>query len=282
MADANNREGFQNLLARHQSRPSGKVALSSANQFTFDHARYQRMIAEDYKRTTELKKQEQEAVIAQSIDIWKKKVGNRWSSACLDQIKNPDAHERLADRINRHVAKDPDGLNETSLLVSGLTGRGKTYLGYAYAFELIKLGLLLPHQIFIGSESVLSEIVSSGFRQSEKMEELLSSEYKFYMIDDVGRGRFKDISDRGTIWHQVLDHMYAHQIPIVLTTNLLAKKPENVPGKTHAVTIAEWLGDSAVDRLRHIVGNTGNIVMTGDDIRAQVGSNWEQNYRGRQ
>lgn len=282
MINETNRSEFQAMLERKAaSNPKEKSAKESKQNRSFhiDQERYHRLRREEDLKDQEIREQEKFARIERNIAEWRERVGARWADARIENITVPQNKEAILDRIHRVEHGSKFHSNEISMVIRGTMGRGKTYLGYVYAFELIRRGLLLPSQVYIQNEQHLANIMSSGYEQNRMLNELCSEQYKFYLIDDVGRGKYSQAVDRYTIWHHLVDHVYSQNIPIVVTTNLLGNKVEGRDDKNRAARISEWIGDSAVDRLRSIVGATGTIVMTGEDMRTKVAQESTRNIR---
>lgn len=236
-----------------------------------DAERYHARLREEQEEAERIIAERRHEQVELRRKIWADMIDVRWRDASLEKIRDVDARAVLEDRIQRHTSRE--GLNQTSVLISGTYGRGKTYVGYAYAYELIARGVLLPSQIFIGTEQALVEIASSGYEKAERLRRLLSPQYRFYLIDDVGRGKFGAPAQRGEVWYELLNHVYSKRLTIVLTTNLIASKG----AKNN--TVAAWLGEAAVDRLRHLVGTSGNLVMSGENMRQRIGEDLEATYR---
>src|SRR5660397_73632 len=119
-------------------------------------ALYHKRLREDEERNRTLVRQFRSEQIALLDQEWTSRIEDRWRDAALDKITDPEYNTPIEDRLERHATRS--GLNRTSLVMSGQMGRGKTFLAYAYAHELIKRGLMLPSQIFFDTERTLGLI----------------------------------------------------------------------------------------------------------------------------
>jgi DNA replication protein DnaC len=249
---------------------SGALTSSESVKSPVSRSTYLERLKEQVERDKKLVEETQRAKIAQYEEEWRNKIDIRWQDASLEQIHNEDHKRIINDRIDRHESRD--GMNRTSLVISGMYGRGKTYLAYAYPYELIHRGIMLPSQIFFSTETALANISHAGFKKHEEFQKLLHPHYKFFLIDDVGRGSFKNEFERGEMWFSLIDHIYTRRLTLVLTTNLVSRR--DAPN-----SLAAWLGEAAVERLRHMTGSDGNIILDGQDFRKKKGDEWESTYQ---
>lgn len=241
--------------------PAEKAALNDIKlpkkYFVHGHAssdvspeEYKKRLVEAMSQDAYLVSVEKEKRIAQSLDAWRKKVGARFGDATTD---NP----RILDRVNRLASGN--GAHKTSMVLSGELGVGKTYLSYAFINLAVASGAVTPGQIVADTETaILGKISSSGFKRSELLEELFNPRYKIYFIDDVGQGYFSNEQGRREVWYELMDHIYSHDLTLIITTN---KSFKMVDGKiTGSPALEQWIGGAAYDRLKHIVGPDGLIV----------------------
>lgn len=193
---------------------------------------------------------------------WAEKVGPTFSHA---ETQTP----QILERIERHRTKS--GLHKTSILFYGdKYGRGKTWAAYSYINALVKEGIILPGQVFFGTESAtVSRIANSGFNRSEEMLEMKRESHKIFFIDDVGQAYFFKKEHREEVWYELIDHIYTKRLTLILTTNL--------PFTEHG--LGQWVGGRAWDRLRTLVGNDGAIQLQGVNKRDAIFQENEQAYR---
>lgn len=163
-------------------------------------------------------------------------------------------------------------------VTTGYTVTHNTWLGYAYINQAVQSGAVTPGQIVADTETaILGKISSSGFRRAELLEELFHPKYKIYFIDDVGQGYFSSEQSRKEVWYELLDHVYSHDLTLILTTN---KEFVHQNGKiVGSPALERWIGSAAYDRLRHIVGGDGLIIPGNVNKRPSVYENREENLK---
>ena len=192
---------------------------------------------------------ERDVRIAHAVNEWKKRVGPRFADATTESPV-------IVERVNRLA--NGNGI-KTSLVMSGDLGVGKTWQGYSFINLAIAAGAVTPGQIIADTETaILGKISSSGFKRAELLEELFNPRYKIYFIDDVGQGYFSTEQGRREVWYELIDHVYSHDLTLIMTTN---KEFKIVGGKiSGSPALEQWIGGAAYDRLKHIVGHDGLIV----------------------
>lgn len=145
-----------------------------------------------------------------------------------------------------------------------------TWTAYAYLNKALQEGKVTAGQILTGSEmTLLGHITRAGFKAEDKWEEILNPKNRIYFIDDVGKASYSNSEARTAAWYSVIDHIYAHQLTIILTTNL------NPTGQGPN-SLYSWLGPAAYDRLMALVGK--NFVPSNVNKRDMV---WNGQNSGR-
>jgi DNA replication protein DnaC len=167
----------------------------------------------------------------------------------------------------------------STYITSGYTVTHNTWLAYAYINHAVQSGAVTPGQIVADTETaILGKISSSGFRRAELLEELFHPKYKIYFIDDVGQGYFSSEQSRREVWYELLDHVYSHDLTIIITTN---KEFLMRNGKlAGSPSLEHWVGPAAYDRLRHIVGSDGVIIPGNVNRRPGVYEKREESSTG--
>jgi DNA replication protein DnaC len=196
--------------------------------------------------------------IERSLEEWKRRVGPTFAGATVD-------HPIVLDRIAR--LSQNKGTHKTSLILHGNMGVGKSWTCYAYINMAIAAGVVTAGQIVADTETaVLGKITVSGYKKPEMLEELFHDRNKIYFIDDVGQGYFSDVQKRTEVWFELIDHIYTHQLTILITTNLNQDQ------------LNRWIGPRAFDRLRAIVAD-GYIEPSKVNRRDAVLEQQEKRYR---
>lgn len=221
---------------------------------------YLKRRAERLRRDKELALRKHDEIIKHNLALWQNSISTLWKDASLDDEKMAENHKEFvrlhADRWN----DDPAVRRHTSIMLTGFAGRGKTWTSYAYMHEIIRRGAVTPQQIVILAESRLATIAKSGFERAAKMSELLDPKNKVFFVDEVGRGAFTNDVDRGSIWFELMDHIYSNQLCLIITSNLTK---DDIPN---------WFGGATTDRLRALIGSDGFLPFVDEkNMRQELG-----------
>lgn len=233
-----------------------RVAVEQKNVTDVEYSqRLARSLNRDKHIAEEVKQQRIEA----SLKDWKRKVGATFAGATTQE---PIVLDRVA-RLSQNK-----GTHKTSLVLYGNMGTGKSWTAYGLINMAIAAGVATSGQIVNDTETgVLGKITVSGYKKPELLEELLADRNKIFFIDDVGQGFFSDAQKRTEVWFELVDHIYTHQLTLLMTTNLAPKQLE------------AWIGPRAYDRLRTLVGNDGFFEPSKVNRRDSVLEKNEQNFR---
>ena len=245
----------QALTAYHQEHLPEKTGNSPLSQRE-RMRRYQASLSSSMQRDELVAKQFEAQMVEKRIQAWQAKIDARWYDASLDSpTLFPRVRQVIESKLKRWEVGE--GLDQTSVLFAGVYGRGKTWSAYAYPAELIRLGYLSASQVYLCTEIELAAIATSGFHKGEALANLLDSKYKFFLIDDVGRGSFGTPQQRGEIWFTIINHVYSKGLTLALTTNQSVQGVEGGGPK-----LEDWIGVASMERLRSIVGQDGYIPFT--------------------
>lgn len=281
-------EQIERLNAALRKR-AGVVPASEPRPAPVSVDEYTRRLREDMERDQALAVQARKENIAKNVELWHQTIEPRWRDASIDDGNmDPQVRSKIQERVERW--ETGRGLHQISMLFTGHLGRGKTWSAYAYAYELVRRGILAPAQIFISTETTLAAIATSGFEKEKRMKEILHPRYKFYFIDDIGRAAYGNASTnaaaRGEMWFELLNHIYTRQLAFVGTTNLAARPPEKsknagVEDAPKRPYLNGWIGAASFERLGHMVGSTGYHVFGEDsaNMRREMGEQWEKRYQ---
>lgn len=210
---------------------------------------------------------QRDAIVERGLRTWSESIGPLWRDATIDDPSMPpDVRAAIVDRVNRWASGN--GRHHTTLIFYGPVGRGKTWCAYALAHEMIRRNLLTPAQVRVFSEQELAEIADSGYLKAQKMDELRNSSIKLFIFDDVGRGNFRTPAERGSMWFEVINHVYSNNLAMVITANLKADAFEG------------WFGAASTDRLRVMTGSEGAIEFSNrENMRRATTLRREKEYR---
>ncbi len=246
--------------------PESKITRVKEN---IDDNEYARRLARQLQRDSVVVKKVKADRISHSLAEWRTKVGPTFAEATTD-------HPVILDRINRLVSGS--GTHKTSLVLSGDMGVGKSWQAYSYLNLAIANGIATPGQIVADTETgVLGKITTAGYKKAEMLDELLNDRNKIWFIDDVGQGFFNDKQKQTEVWFELLDHIYTHQLTLLITTNLRVAR--NNFGN-QASPLENWIGPRAFDRLRALVGPDGFMEPSKINRRDAVMERQERSYRG--
>lgn len=199
----------------------------------------------------------------------------------------PSPKKEIAKRVTKIEAGEYQKVrcitvasSNNTYITTGYTVTHNTWLAYAYINHAVQKGAVTPGQIIADTETaILGKISSSGFRRAELLEELFHPKYKIYFIDDVGQGYFSTEQSRKEVWYELLDHVYSHDLTLILTTN---KDFIHRGGKiVGSPALEKWIGSAAYDRLRHIVGSDGLIIPGNVNKRPGAYEKREENLKNK-
>jgi DNA replication protein DnaC len=253
---------LQSILAAMKANKAARIEAGEIEVAKkVDNTEYLRRLAEERAKDAYLLTTLKKSKASVASKEWAEKVGPTFSKA--------ETHlPQILERVERHRTRQ--GLHKTSILFYGEQyGRGKTWASYSYINNLVKEGLILPGQVFFGTESsTVSRIANSGFNRSEEMTEMKRESHKIFFIDDVGQAYFFKKEHREEVWYELIDHIYTKRLTLILTTNL----PFTEQG------LGKWVGGRAWDRLRTLVGNDGAIGLQGVNKRDKIFQENEEAY----
>lgn len=236
---------------------------------TIDDNEYAKRLLRRTQRDQSMVKKVRSERIEKSLKEWRRRVGPTFAEATTD---NPV----ILDRINR--LSSGDGTHKTSLVLYGNLGVGKSWSAYSFLNLAISNDIATPGQIIADTEtSVLGKITSAGYKKPELLDELLHERNKIWFIDDVGQGFFNDQQKRAEVWFELLDHIYMHQLTLLVTTNLSPFKSST--GRSSP--LENWIGPRAFDRLRAIIGHDGLLEPSKINRRERVYEEQETKYLGK-
>jgi DNA replication protein DnaC len=222
---------------------------------------YRRRLQISLKRDRVIVEDNKEVRIKASLENWKAKVGPTFAHATTELPLVTDRVARLAEGEGQH---------KTSICLHGDLGVGKTWTAYSYINLAIASGAVTDGQIVADTETAtLGKIAKSGYKAPLLWDELLNPRYKIYFIDDVGQSNFSQEHGRTEVWYELVDHIYNHQLTLILTTNKAFT--EN--------SLGAWVGKRAFDRIKTLVGSDGLVEPGRFNRRPAVFEERESQYR---
>lgn len=236
---------------------------------TVDDDEYARRLSRSLQRNQSIVDKERAERIERSLHEWRNRVGPTFAEAHID---NPI----IIDRINRLASGV--GTHKTSLVLYGNMGVGKSWHAYSFLNLAIANGIATPGQIIADTEtSVLGKITSAGYKKAEMLDALLNERNKIWFVDDVGQGFFNDAQKRAEVWFELMDHIYTHQLTLLITTNLSPFKSGSGMNMRSS-PLENWIGPRAFDRLRAIIGHDGLLEPSKVNRRNSVYEKQERSY----
>ena len=280
-------EAFRKVIEERQNKRKASRPVQKKVRKDYSVEEYKKRMDAENRRTAEMVKDQTAKRVNHSLERWKEIVGPRFFGAGID-INEPKIMERIAN------FKKGTGRYNSSVVLTGGLGVGKTWRAYGYAEKLIRENILQQANIVAGTEiSVLGSIASSGFRKADKMAELMDPKHKLFLIDEVGRTRFPNMEAQHEIWYELINYIYMNDLTLVISTNKSTKEhkkqiyveqptfksvaernkwnAEHSPEENFLMTteLEEWIGKAAYDRLKHIVGD-GIIIPDGPNRRPEL------------
>jgi DNA replication protein DnaC len=214
----------------------------------------------EQNRNNVLLTEQKKASTARAERIWRAKVGATYAEASTDRPE-------VMERVRRLVSNE--GRHRTSIAFYGKLGVGKSWQAYAYIAEAIKAGAVTPSQIVMENETgLIGAIAIGGFRRTEIIDQITAFNNKIYFIDDVGSAYFSKDDAKHDAWFNVIDHIYNHQLTLIITTNLPPERLE------------KWMGPRAYDRMLSLLGGPQGFIDLGNvNKRPGVAQQQEARYR---
>lgn len=247
-----------------------------------DHEEARRRAEEEIQKDAVLLERSRKNRIERSLKEWSDMVGPRFADAKIDD-------GRVNEIVNANIEciKAGKPAIQTGLVLTGRIGIGKTWVAYGYARRMIEEGLLLPGNLIQGTESdLLSSVVAAGYERADRTKALLNPMTHMYIIDEVGRGNYRDATSRLEIWSELVNHCYNNHITLVVTSNLSTVPVQGNEKPYPESELQKWMGEAAYDRLRYITvpvrpvgGNKralANRLMSGQPVEevSEIGQ-WE-------
>ncbi|WP_372488062.1 ATP-binding protein [Streptomyces guryensis] len=179
---------------------------------------------------------------------------NRWRTAAPPRFSNAEA------TIPEVTAWADRALTENSaagaLLLTGLTGTGKTHQAYGALRRIAAGGPDRFELIAVNSADMYGNLRPSQVMGAAERELRKLSEVQYLLLDDLGTAKTSEWTEEVT--YRLINYRYNHCLPTIITSNLPARD-DNGPDLT------DFVGARVASRLAEMV--TSLVPMIGADRR---------------
>lgn len=138
-------------------------------------------------------------------------ISNSYESKSFDNFVSDDLETKTAKETALKYARDFRGKN---LLLTGLTGSGKTHLAIAVIKAIIDQGVMAK---YVGYRDLANEIKYSGDQERTKRLKKYT-ESTILLIDDLYKGKPSDADIN--VLYEVINDRYTKRLGTVITTEL--------------------------------------------------------------
>lgn len=179
---------------------------------------------------------------------------NRWKTATPPRFRDAEATIPEVAAWADHALSD--NASAGALLLTGLTGTGKTHQGYGALRRIAAGGPDRFELIAVNSADMYgslrpSQVMGAGERELRRL-----SEVQYLLLDDLGTAKASEWTEEVT--YRLINYRYNHCLPTIITSNLPARN-ENGPD------LSGFVGARVASRLAEMV--TGLVPMVGADRR---------------
>ncbi|MFF5567671.1 ATP-binding protein [Streptomyces sp. NPDC012623] len=179
---------------------------------------------------------------------------SRWRRATPPRFRDAEATmPEVIDWADRALA---DNAAAGALLLSGLTGTGKTHQAYGALRRIAAGGPNRFELITVNSADMYGNLRPSQVLGAAERELRRLSEVQYLFLDDLGTAKTSEWTEEVT--YRLINSRYNHCLPTIITSNLPARD-ENGPDLT------DFVGARVASRLAEMV--TTLVPMIGADRR---------------
>ncbi|MDX2531596.1 ATP-binding protein [Streptomyces scabiei] len=179
---------------------------------------------------------------------------NRWRTATPPRFSDAEATipevTKWADRARA------DSAAAGALLLTGLTGTGKTHQAYGALRRIAAGGPDRFELIAVNSADMYGNLRPSQVMGAAERELRKLSEVQYLLLDDLGTAKTSEWTEEVT--YRLINYRYNHCLPTIITSNLPARD-DNGPDLT------DFVGARVASRLAEMV--TSLVPMIGADRR---------------
>ncbi|MBT2405566.1 ATP-binding protein [Streptomyces sp. ISL-87] len=179
---------------------------------------------------------------------------NRWRTATPPRFR--DAEATLPEVTAWADRALSDNAAAGALLLTGLTGTGKTHQAYGALRRIAAGGPDRFELITMNSADMYGNLRPSQIMGAAERELRRLSEVQYLLLDDLGTAKGSEWTEEVT--YRLINYRYNHCLPTVITSNLPARD-ENGPDLT------DFVGARVASRLAEMV--TSLVPMIGADRR---------------
>lgn len=179
---------------------------------------------------------------------------NRWHTATPPRFSGAEATmPEVTAWADRALA---DNAAAGALLLTGLTGTGKTHQAYGALRRIAAGGPDRFELIAVNSADMYGNLRPSQVMGAAERELRRFSEVQYLLLDDLGTAKTSEWTEEVT--YRLINYRYNHCLPTIITSNLPARD-ENGPD------LSTFVGARVASRLAEMV--TSLVPMIGADRR---------------
>jgi DNA replication protein DnaC len=179
---------------------------------------------------------------------------NRWRAATPPRFRGAEA--TIPEVVTWADKALADPASAGALLLTGLTGTGKTYEAYGALRRVAAGGPDRYELIAVNSADMYGRLRPTHVVGASERELQRLCQVQFLLLDDFGTSKVSEWTEE--ITYRLINHRYNHCLPTVITSNLPARDDEGPD-------LTDFVGDRVASRLAEMV--TALVPMIGDDRR---------------
>ncbi|OON73258.1 ATP-binding protein [Streptomyces tsukubensis] len=179
---------------------------------------------------------------------------SRWQRATPPRFR--DAEATLPEVIDWADRALTDNAGAGALLLTGLTGTGKTHQAYGALKRIAAGGPDRFELIAVNSADMYGNLRPSQVMGAAEHELQRLSRVQYLLLDDLGTAKTSEWTEEVT--YRLINYRYNHCLPTIITSNLPARD-ENGPD------LSDFVGARVASRLAEMV--TTLVPMIGADRR---------------
>lgn len=179
---------------------------------------------------------------------------SRWATATPPRFS--DAHATMPDVTEWADRALADNSAAGALLLTGLTGTGKTHEAYGALRRIAAGGPDRFELIAVNSADMYGNLRPSQVMGAAERELRRLSEVQYLLLDDLGTAKTSEWTEEVT--YRLFNFRYNHCLPTIITSNLPARDE-------HGPDLTDFVGARVASRLAEMV--TTLVPMIGADRR---------------